>query len=269
MAVDGVIVAAAAEGMTGLPAGPGVFETLLVQAGAPVFLEDHWTRFASGCRWYGLDLPTTAQEVDRLALILGEENKVRTGVLRFAAWQSGQRVAWRVEVGPPRAHMARSEFLVGLGAALPPATPDRPFKHMNRGPWLEALRAARSAGWDEAILPDQAGRIVEGCVSNVFFVRAGCLHTPSAEVGLLPGIMRGRVLALARAMDLPVREGIYAYADLEQASELWFSNSLIGLRAASSLDGRRLAGMMPVLQQLRTGWSREYGWDPVVVVTPS
>lgn len=265
MAVNGVVVPAPPGGMVELPAGPGVFETLLVQAGAPVFFDDHWARLVAGCQWYGLDVPGPPEEVGRLAAMLAAENKIRAGALRMAVWPGDQRAEWRLEVGPPRAHMARSDFRIGPGAALPAATPDRRFKHLDRGPWLRALRAARSAGWDEAILSDQAGRVVEGCVSNVFFVRDGCLHTPSMELGPLPGIMRGRVLALARAMDWAVQEGIYVREDLEQASELWLSNSLIGLRPATFAAAGRRVGPSPALQRFRAGWRREYGWDPVVV----
>jgi branched-subunit amino acid aminotransferase/4-amino-4-deoxychorismate lyase len=251
--------------MAELAAGPGVFETLLLQAGEAVFFDDHWLRFAAGCRWHGFDPPVSAEEMRKIAGMLADENKVRAGVLRFAAWRAGPAAAWRVEVGPPRVHMARSEFRVAPGAGLPPATPDRCFKHLNRGPWLEALRGARAAGWDEAVLSDPEGRLVEACVSNVFLVHEGRLKTPSLEAGPLPGIMRGRLLALARGLGIPADEGVYPCTDLAGASEIWLSNSLIGLRAASAIGTRELGQARPVLQRIRAGWESAYGWDPVVV----
>ncbi len=269
MAVDGMIVPAAGAGMDELPAGPGVFETLLLQAGEPIFLEDHWARFAAGCRWYGFEPPAPAEEIGILAGTLAHENAVRAGVLRFAAWRNGQGVTWRMEAGPPRPHMARREFRVGLGAALPTVTADRPFKHLNRGHWLETLRRARLAGWDEAVFSDPAGQLVEACVSNVFFVHDGHLQTPSLEVGPLPGIMRGRLLALARERGIQVSEGAYPVGHLAEASEIWLSNSLIGLRAVTVIEGRQLEPKPRILQQIRTEWRATYGWDPVVVAAPS
>jgi branched-subunit amino acid aminotransferase/4-amino-4-deoxychorismate lyase len=269
MAVDGVIVPAAGAGMDELPAGPGVFETLLVRAGEPVFLEDHWARFAAGCRWYGFEPPAPVEELGMLAGMLANENAIRAGILRFAAWRNAEGVTWRMEAGPPRPHMARRDFRVGLGVALPTVTADRPFKHLNRGPWLEALRRARLAGWDEAVLPDPAGQLVEACVSNVFFVQGGHLQTPSLEVGPLPGIMRGRLLALARERGIPVSEGAYPVGHLAGASEVWLSNSLIGLRAVTVIEGCQLEPEPPILQQIRAGWRAAYGWDPVVVAAPS
>jgi branched-subunit amino acid aminotransferase/4-amino-4-deoxychorismate lyase len=254
--------------MERLPSAPGAFETLLVRSGEPVFFDDHWTRFERGCRWHGFGPQAEAEKVKELSRTLAAENKVGTGVLRFAAWQTASRVEWRVEVGPPRAHMGRADFRVGWGPRLPPASADRAFKHLNRAAWSQALHQARDAGWDEAILTDPAGQLVEGCVSNIFFVQDGCLHTPAEEAGPLPGIMRNRVLAWARTAGLPVQEGVYPGGELETVSEVWFSNSLIGLRAASCLGARRLTGPQPVLELVRSGWREQYGWDPVVVTAP-
>jgi len=266
--VDGAMVAAAGD-MTDLPAGPGVFETVLLQAGEPFFFDDHWMRFAAGCRWYGFEPPVSAAEMAGIARALAKENQVRAGVLRFAAWREDGAVAWRVETGPPRAHMARRDFRVSMGPALPPMAPEVRFKHLNRGPWLNALRDARAAGWDEAVLHDPAGRLVEGCVSNLFFVRDGRLLTPSLEVGPLPGIMRGRLLALVRASAIPVHEGSYSVSDLADASEVWLSNSLIGLRAVATIGSRDLDGDRPLLRQVQAEWVRAYGWDPIIVTPRS
>jgi len=127
-AVNGLIESVPSREMAELPTGQGVFETLLVQAGTPVFFEDHWARFVAGCRWHGFEVPANPERVKHLAVHLAVENGVTMGVLRFAAWQSEGGVEWRGEVSPPRPHMARREFRVGLGPSLPPATPDRPFK---------------------------------------------------------------------------------------------------------------------------------------------
>ncbi|HWA11270.1 MAG TPA: aminotransferase class IV [Opitutaceae bacterium] len=265
LALNGRLQPATGTEMVELPSAPGVFETLLIRGRETVFFDDHWERFAAGCRWHGFGPPALPEEVIRLTEILAAENRISTGVLRFAAWRAGEGVEWRVEVAPPRPHQSRGEFRLGSGAVLPAPTPDRPFKHLNRGPWLEALRAARAANADEAILCDTAGRLVEGCVSNLFFVRDGGLHTPSLEMGPLPGVMRRRVLELARRLRWPVSEGSFAVADLAGAAEIWLSNSLIGLRSAVGPQVLQADPARPALQRFRAAWKKNYGWDPVVV----
>lgn len=268
MVVNGGIVPAPA-GMTELPEGAGVFETVLLRENVPVFLAEHWVRFVAGCGWHGFTAPMTADELVNLTRQLAQENQVRTGVLRFAAWRHDDRIEWRVELGPPRPHMARARFRVADGGpVLPGITPDRACKHLHRGEWAQALREARAAGWDEVLLSDLAGRLVEGGGANVFFVAGGVLHTPGLAVGPLPGVMRAQVLALARARGWPVREGEFARNELAKASEIWLTNSLLGVRPVAEFAGRRFDSAYPVLKRLRGLWQEEWGWDPLLIVTP-
>ena len=267
IAINGELKAATTESMEELPVAPGVFETMLVREGAPVFFDDHWARFCVGCRHFKFEPPISTDEAGALATALIQENIAgRTGVLRLAAWRNGSIVESRMEVGGPRPHMSRPAFRAALGArALPPPDADRACKHLRRTAWLEALRTARAGGWDEAILSDDQGRVVEACVSNVFFVYDGCLHTPALEAGPLPGVMRARILSLARTKGWTVREGEYRLADLLAASEVWLSNSLIGVRPLSALGERQFDPNPPSLGKLRATWGETFGWDPMVV----
>lgn len=265
--VDGLILPASSLGPDHLPEGvPGVFETVLLRSGEPVFFGEHWARFSEGCRWSGLVEPTAAEEMKGYSAMLAEANGVRTGVLRFATWRrENGTLAWRIDVDPPRPHMGQAMFRVTWGPPLPAPSADRAFKHLDRGHWLAALRTARGAGWDEVLLRDTSGKIVEGGVSNVFFVCDGRVHTPALECGPLPGIMRAQVLAVARETGLKVREGRFDATDITAATEVWLSNSLIGLRPVTLLADRPFATVRPVLDRLRKAWRMRHGWDPVVI----
>lgn len=270
--VNGEFQPAPSGGMSELPVKPGVFETLLLRAGRPVFMAEHWARFEVGCRGQALAWPrsVTPEAITGLARELAQENGINDGVLRFAAWRESDATEWRVEVSPPRPHMARTPWRVrDGGAVLPPATPDHVSKHLRRTLWAAALRDARTAGWDEVVLSDLSGRLVEGGGTNLFFVREGVLHTPGMEVGPLPGIMRAQVLALAAAHGWPVRTGVFTRADLTEASELWLTNSLVGVRPVASLEKHVFEAGYPVLHQLRVAWQAVHGWDPLVVLNPA
>lgn len=264
--VNGELIAATPDMEVLPPGGTGVFETVLLRGSAPVFLDDHWSRFAKGCEWHRFVPPMSVDKMRQVIATLATDNTVIDGVVRFAAWKSGNGVEWRVEVGPPRPHMARPEFRIELGPRLPAATPDRAFKHLRRTAWLEALSAARVRGFDEAVLKDVTGNVVEGCVSNVFWIEDGVLYTPEVEAGPLPGVMRERVITLARDAGIDVRMGSYQVSVLQRASEIWMSNSLIGVRPVAEYGKRALTGLWPVLQRFRAAWQSTYGWDPVVIL---
>ncbi|HVU36146.1 MAG TPA: aminotransferase class IV [Opitutaceae bacterium] len=266
--VDGKEVPATPGAMSELPKFvPGVFETLLWREGEPVFWAQHWSRFAAGCQGSGLTLPMTEAQLAEAARAVARENGLAQGVVRYAAWrETDGQVTWRVEAGPPRPHMTLARWRVGWGPVLPPSLVDPTFKHLSRSAWTDALVAARSAGFDEAILTDQAGRPAEACVGSLFFVRRGTLRTPGVKLGILPGIMRSEVLAVARGLEIPSEEGVFGRGELERASEIWITNSLIGVRPVAELAGRVMPAARPVLDRFRVAWKTRHGWDPVAPV---
>lgn len=102
---------------------------------------------------------------------------------------------------------------------------------------------ARAAGADEGIRLDALGRAVEGATSNLFAVVAGAVVTAPTEVGVLPGIVRGRVLAACGREGIRVREEALAVDELRAAAEVFVSSSLRGVVPVTRLDGvARAAG---------------------------
>jgi 4-amino-4-deoxychorismate lyase len=268
--VNGAVIDGAAPHMRELPMGlPGAFETVLVREREPVFWPEHWARFELGCRSDAIPPLVSAEDVQRGIQHLADANGVSTGVARWAAWhETTGEFEWTLEVTPPRPHMHKAEFELTWGPPLPDVGSDgeRHYKHLRRAAWMVALRAARADGFDEVLFCDRQTRLVEAGGSNLFFVRAGKLMTPALPVGPLPGVMRQLVLEFAGKNGFKIREGVYTPRDLADASEVWLTNSLIGIRPVTRIGDRALPPDRPVLDELRRKWREEQGWDPVVVV---
>jgi branched-subunit amino acid aminotransferase/4-amino-4-deoxychorismate lyase len=244
----------------------GAFETLLWLERRPIFWREHLTRFEAGCHWAALGLPASADELLAHVTDLAAMNHVETGVVRIAHWRTNEgRTEWRVDVTPPRPHMAQYPFTAVEGPVIPPASANRAYKHLDRGRWLDALQAARAAGFHETLLVDESRNAIEAGGANIFFVRDGELHTPSLHLGPLPGIMRAQVLAAATRFGFVAHEETYRLADGLRADEVWLTNSLIGIRPIARVGDRPLADRWPVLDAFRAKWRDEFGWDAVVV----
>lgn len=270
--VTGEWVTAAESTMIELPSGvPGAFETVLLRDRAPVFWSEHWARFQLGCVAEQIAFGLSADELRTAAMNLADANGVTTGVLRWAVWREPKgQTEWTIEVTPPRPHMHKAELTAMWGPTLPDvaAGEERRFKHLRRAAWLVALRAARGAGFDEALLCDQQGRVVEACGSNVFVVRGDKIETPRLPVGPLPGVMRQQVLAFAAGAGIRIDEGDLNASDVAEASEIWLTNSLIGVKPVARIADRVLLLHRPMLEQFRRKWTEAHGWDPVIVVGP-
>jgi branched-chain amino acid aminotransferase len=98
---------------------------------------------------------------------------------------------------------------------------------------LEAVRG----GDHEAILLNQAGRVAEASAANVFVVLDDTLITPPIEEGILPGITRDSVLALAGDLGIAAVERPLAPAELRTADELILTGTAMEVVAVTTLNG--------------------------------
>lgn len=113
---------------------------------------------------------------------------------------------------------------------LPVAEGDWRLRHKtsDRHFYEDALRAAKAAGAQEALLLRDDGQLTEGSFTNIFVPRGDLLVTPPAALGLLPGVLRRSLLESGRAV-----EGAVTMADLEAG--FFIGNALRGLMPAKLL----------------------------------
>ncbi len=229
--------------------GLGLYETLKLVGGVPVFFEEHLARLRQGMDALGLeppfDRPSLADQICRTA----EANGVTEAACRLL-----------VTAGPPD---GRPSLLVQVDVRT---FPDRPlrvitfpgvrvtaqFKAMTVLQSHLAQQAARKAGADDAILVDEDGRIFEGATSNVFIIRAGGLLTTPAEGAILPGVMRAKVEELARADGVALVETYVRVADLRPDDGLILTSSVRGIVSVERVDGRPLHVDGALIERLRS-----------------
>ena len=108
-------------------------------------------------------------------------------------------------------------------AALPVDAADFRLRHKTSD--RRFYEAARVPGAFETIFLDPDGFVTEGSFTNVFVERDGRLLTPPLARGLLPGVLRARLIDEGRALECDLRED-----DLR--SGFLIGNSLRGLAGA-------------------------------------
>ncbi len=87
----------------------------------------------------------------------------------------------------------------------------------------DRARAALPEGVDEAVLLNERGEVCEGTITTVFVDRGDGLVTPPLACGLLPGVLRGELLARGACREAVLVRRICG------AGRLWVGNSLRGL----------------------------------------
>ncbi len=90
-----------------------------------------------------------------------------------------------------------------------------------------AAREARESGCFDAILQNERGELTEGSRTNIFVQKGNTLYTPPLDCGVLPGILRSRLVSDGQAV-----ERVLHAADLEAADAIYAGNSARGLLPA-------------------------------------
>jgi branched-subunit amino acid aminotransferase/4-amino-4-deoxychorismate lyase len=248
----------------GLNYGDGLFETMKATEGHIAFLEDHFRRLREGARFLGIPIKPLRALLEkgprsRLLSELLERNglmdreaRVRVTVTRgvgavgFAPPRTrGLEPTVIVTASPLDARRISSMQRRGLRAALvTTCLPQVPgFKTLNCLPnVLGAIEAGRRRA-DEGIFVDGNGMLTEGTSSNVFVVAGGAVTTPPLappascrEGGVLPGVTRKAVIALAREAGIMVREAPVSVRDAQRCDEAFLTNSIIGVAPLVSID---------------------------------
>lgn len=236
----------------GLHYGDGVFETMALRRGKVRHLAVHFERLERSCQALYLPLPdrsTLRDELDRLCehhadAVIKLVVTRGSGPRGYAPPVDGQcnRVfileSWPSGLAERRAHgIAAMICKTRLGI-----NPDLAgIKHLNRLEQVLAARELQGTPFTEGIMRDVSGQLVEGTRSNLFFVRAGELLTPVLDTCGVAGIMRGRVIDLARDAGVRVAIGGWPLAALADFEEVFVTNSIAGIVPICAIDDRQLA----------------------------
>lgn len=233
--------------------GMGLFETFRTYGGGrPFLLDRHLTRLAEGCAELRIAYRPDSAELQQAVGGLLQANGLRDGYVRLSVsagaaplglpgtdGYSRPNVCIFVKPLPHAPSPPKPLFLLSLPRSSPEgAVRRKSFHYMNNILAKWELSSRTSLPGAEGLFATESGILVEGIVSNLFFVRAGALHTPSERSGCLPGVTRRAVMELARAQGMAVVEGEYRWEHLLRAEEAFVTNSIQEIAAISRLFDR-------------------------------
>lgn len=162
---------------------------------------------------------------------------------RVGAAASALRIG--VDIEPPRRPASNPLSLRTHGGARACAG----IKHLALEHQLGARRAARDAGFDDALLISAEGRVLEGTFWNVVLLDGRGLVWP--EGPSLPGVTQQLLQACLAGHGLAARREPVDVAEIARFSAAWSLNST-GVQDIASVDGHRYPGDAGTGELLRT-----------------
>jgi branched-chain amino acid aminotransferase len=223
-------------------------------------LSDHIQRLINSGKIYFMDIKYSKEELERAVIDtinaneVGEESYVRPiayygygkmGVnplpnkvsIAIAAWTWDEYLKKENQHKEKGVRLMVSAWMRIDGRTMPflaKATANYANSALAR---VEAIRA----GFDEAIMLNTNGKVIEASAENLFIVKDGLLITPPITSGALNGITRDTVLAIAKENNIPHEIRDITRDELYIADEVFLTGTAAGIKPVSEIDNRIIA----------------------------
>jgi len=236
----------------------GIFETFHVVGGVPLSFEAHLQRLRRSAGFMRLDLDDRIAELSEAVIALAERNRAALPEVREAALR--MTISRGVGLsGPPTVamymrrltpeHLSKRELGVSLWTlpytrdAISDLAQHKTLSYLASSLGQVIIAERTSDPRAEGLFVTTDGHVLEGSSSNIFVVTPdGGLVTPPVGQGVLPGTSRGRVLDLAEAVGVAVREAPIRADRMKTAPEVFITSSTVHIAPAVALDGEDLGG---------------------------
>ncbi len=254
MILDGTLIASPQKTLEsfspGKLRGRGVFETMLAQEGKIYALDEHLQRLDRGLKVLNLTRPCAVKKLKEYLRATLSANRLKTARLRLTVWrdQGRDRIC---TIALPHRPIPEFRYRRGMKAGLAVFErklfpKEKRIKSIEYLPYLRAYQKAVRRGYEEMVLLNRDGFLMEGSRSNLFFISYGILYTPALACGCLKGITRQTVIGLARRMGLKVLSVKAKPQKLWEAQEAFLTNSVMGIMPLVNVGehpiGKRKAG---------------------------
>ena len=240
----------------GLHYGTGVFDSMRcyeTELGPAVFRNaEHIERLLRSAELYYMPVPYSAEELRAATLELIARNGLRSCYIRpivnrgygqmglnpldapvdvtIACWEWGSYLGEAGKRDGVRAKVS-SWRRISPSSLIPHAKAS--------GQYLNSVLAkieSLKAGYEEAILLDEAGHVCEGTGENVYVVRGGEIATPGQHNSILDGITRRSIIQIAQDLGYLVVERNVARAEMYLAEEMFMSGTAAELVPVREVD---------------------------------
>ena len=238
----------------GLHYGSCVFEGERAYGGEIFKCREHSERLRKSAELLDFEIPYSVAEIDAAKRLVVEKNGLSDAYVRPVAWRGSEMMG--VAAQDNKIHLAIATWdwpsyfdpaqrLKGIRLDMAeyrrpdPAT--APSLAKAAGLYMICTISKHKAerkGYADALMLDWQGRVAECTGANVFFIRDGMIHTPTADC-FLAGITRQTVIELAHRRGFEVQERRILPDELESFNECFITGTAAEVTPVSEIGPYR------------------------------
>lgn len=222
--------------------GYGIFETVLIKKGEPIFFEDHFNRIKQDASQINLNFDYAYEDVYKWVKTLIDScncqscEKIGLKIILYKAHGMTDIVVKMREYSYVEEDYKKG-YTLGVSEYRRHST--NPIYRMKSMNYMNNMMCKRSlVGLDELVFLNEKNYVTECIFSNIFIVKGHTIHTPMIDDGLLPGITRKKVIDISKEIGYYVLESHITLDDVEDADEVFISNSLLEIMPVNGINNR-------------------------------
>ena len=253
--------------------GMGVFEGVRAyhaDKGTAIFrLKEHTDRLFDSAHILGMEIPFDKDAINEAQLAAVRENKLDSAYIRPMCFYGAEGMGLRadnlgvhviVAAWNWGAYLGEEQLQKGIRIHVSSFTRHHVNITMCRakanGNYMNSMMALQEAmnnGYDEALLLDANGFVMEGSGENIFIVKDGKLHTPDLT-SALDGITRKTIMTIAAEFNIPVIERRITRDEVYIADEAFFTGTAAEVTPIREVDVRTIGngGRGPITEKLQS-----------------
>lgn len=249
----------------GFQYGDGLFETIEVRDGQAVFLERHLERLNSGSQRLYIPFPGAELLSSEARTLCRQQRASTRDVLKIIVTRgSGGRGYRQPDVIQPTRVLSLHPYpdypatyqeqgivarfcttRLGLNPTL------AGIKHLNRLEQVMARSEWHDPAIQEGLMLDANDHVIEGTMTNLFYIKNNSLYTATLTHSGVAGIMRRIIMTLSAGHGLSVIEHGFTKDDLLSADEVFVCNSIIGIWPIKQIGTARFS-VGPITESIQT-----------------
>jgi len=232
---------------------------------------EHSARLKHSAQVLDFEIPYSVAEIDAAKRLVLEKNNQQDAYVRPIAWRGSEQLG--VSAQNNKIHLAIATWewpsyfdpaqrLKGIRLDLAeyhrPDPKTAPCLAKAAGLYMICTiskHRAEKRGYADAMMLDWLGRVAECTGANIFFIKDGKIHTPTADC-FLAGITRATAMELARRRNIEVIERRIMPEELSGFSECFITGTAAEVTAVSEIaDWKFTPGR--ITQQLMSDYTAE------------
>ncbi len=240
--------------------GDGVFEGIRSYGGRLFRLEEHVRRLFDSANGIRLAIPLTPEEMGKAITETLEANGLKDAYVRVVVTRGVGTLGLdpnrcknpnvfiivdKITLYPPELYENGLEVITAATMRNHPNAVNPRIKSLNYLNNILAKIEAIDAGTLEAVMLNHQGFVAECTGDNVFIVRDGRLFTPPIAAGILKGITRDEIIAIATELGIEVREENLTRYDLYVADECFLTGTAAEVVPVVRIDKRTIGSGKP------------------------